>query len=186
MKGAKHESIKNTVIDCRFSILVSCAGLPFLSGAKQEFEQGLALFNAGKYEQAIPYFTKAAELDRITCKLMCTLADLILASRWAEAIGPLKTAYRISPTETRKETRTFSPTPCSVLESSPLGTGTTRRIDHLKEGLTLDPSSTKIKDELVKAWVTYGGKLFTQGNFGEAISAFEHALQLSPISLTLT
>jgi hypothetical protein len=29
-------------------LLVSCAGLPFLSGAKQEFEQGLALFNAGK------------------------------------------------------------------------------------------------------------------------------------------
>jgi hypothetical protein len=29
-------------------------------------------------------------------------------------------------------------------------------------------------------------KLFTQGNFGEAISAFEQALQLSLISLTLT
>jgi len=56
-------------------------------------------------------------------------------------------------------------------------------IDHLKEGLTLDPSSAKVKDELVKAWTAYGGKLSTQGNFGEAISAFEQALQLSPNQL---
>jgi len=56
-------------------------------------------------------------------------------------------------------------------------------IDHLKEGLTLDPSSAKVKDELVKAWTAYGGKLFAQGNFGEAISAFEQAFQLSPNQL---
>jgi Flp pilus assembly protein TadD len=56
-------------------------------------------------------------------------------------------------------------------------------IDHLKEGLTQDPSSAKVKGELVKAWTAYGGRLFTQGNFGEAISAFEQALQLSPNQL---
>jgi tetratricopeptide (TPR) repeat protein len=168
-----------------FSILVSCAGLPFLSGAKQEFEQGLALFNAGKYEQAIPYFTKAAELDQNYVQAYVYLGrSYISLGRWGEAIGPLKTAYRISPTETRKEASNF-------LSDALLGAGIQSfmngdyktAIDHLKEGLTLDPSSAKIKDELVKAWVTYGGKLFTQGNFGEAISAFEQALQLSPNQL---
>ena len=168
-----------------FSILVSCAELPYLSGAKQEFEQGLALFNTGKYEQAIPYFTKAAELDQNYVQAYVYLGrSYISLGRWGEAIGPLRTAYRISPTETRKEATNF-------LTDALVGAGIQSfrngdyktAIDHLKEGLTLDPRSAKVKDELVKAWTAYGGKLFTQGNFGEAISAFEQALQLSPNQL---
>ena len=166
-------------------VLVSCAGLPFLSGAKQEFEQGLALFNAGKYEQAIPYFTKAAELDQNFVQAYVYLGrSYISLGRWGEAIGPLRTAYRISPTETRKEATSF-------LSDALVGAGIQSfrngdyktAIDHLKEGLTLDPGSAKITNELVKAWTAYGGKLFTQGNYGEAISAFEQALHLSPNQL---
>jgi len=165
--------------------LVSCAGLPLLSGAKQEFEQGLALFNAGKYEQAIPYFTKAAELDQNYVQAYVYLGrSYISLGRWGEAIGPLRTAYRISPTETRKEATNF-------LTDALVGAGIQSfrngdyktAIDHLKEGLTLDPSSAKVKDELIKALMAYGGKLFTQGNYGEAISAFEQSLQLSPNQL---
>jgi Flp pilus assembly protein TadD len=168
-----------------FLVLVSCAGLPFVSGAKQEFEQGLALFNAGKYEQAIPYFTKAAELDPNYVQAYVYLGrSYISLGRWGEAIGPLRTAYRISPTETRKEAMNF-------LTDALVGAGIQSfrngdykaAIDHLKEGLTLDPSAAKVKDVLVKAWTAYGGKLFAQGNFGEAISAFEQALQLSPNQL---
>ena len=166
-------------------VLVSCAGLPFLSGAKQEFEQGLALFNAGKYEQAIPYFTKAAELDQNYVQAHVYLGrSYISLGRWGEAIGPLRTAYRISPTETRKEATSF-------LSDALVGAGIQSfrngdyktAIDHLKEGLTMDPGSAKITNELVKAWTAYGGKLFTQGNYGEAISAFEQALHLSPNQL---
>jgi len=156
--------------------------MPFLSGAKQEFEQGLALFNAGKYEQAIPYFSKAAESDPNYVQAYIYLGrSYISLGRWSEALGPLKTAYRISPTETRKEATSF-------LSDALVGAGIQSfrsgdyktAVEHLKEGLTLDPGSAKVKDELVKAWTAYGGKLFTQGNFGEAISAFEQALQLSP------
>jgi len=163
-------------------VLASCAGMPFLSGAKQEFEQGLALFNAGKYEQAIPYFSKAAESDPNYVQAYIYLGrSYISLGRWSEALGPLKTAYRISPKETRKEATSF-------LSDALVGAGIQSfrngdyktAVEHLKEGLTLDPGSAKVKDELVKAWTAYGGKLFTQGNFGEAISAFEQALQLSP------
>jgi tetratricopeptide (TPR) repeat protein len=156
--------------------------MPFLSGAKQEFEQGLALFNAGKYEQAIPYFSKAAESDPNYVQAYIYLGrSYISLGRWSEALGPLKTAYRISPAETRKEATSF-------LSDALVGAGIQSfrngdyktAVEHLKEGLTLEPGSAKVKDELVKAWTAYGGKLFTQGNFGEAISAFEQALQLSP------
>lgn len=168
-----------------FTVMASCAGIPFLSGAKQEFEQGLALFNTGKYEQAIPYFSKAAELDPNYVQAYIYLGrSYISLGRWGEAIGPLRTAYRLSPTETRKEATSF-------LSDALVGAGIQSfrngdyktAVEHLKEGLTLDQGSAKIKDELVKAWTAYGGKLFTQGNFGEAISAFEQALQLSPGSL---
>ena len=167
------------------TVMASCAGIPFLSGAKQEFEQGLALFNAGKYEQAIAYFSKAAELDPNYVKAYIYLGrSYISLGKWGEAIGPLRTAYRISPTETRKEATSF-------LSDALVGAGIQSfrngdyksAVEHLKEGLTLDPGSAKIKDELVKAWTAYGGKLFTQGSFGEAISAFEQALQLAPGSL---
>jgi tetratricopeptide (TPR) repeat protein len=163
-------------------VLASCAGMPFLSGPKQEFEQGLALFNAGKYEQAIPFFSKAAELDPKYVQAYIYLGrSYISLGSWGEAIGPLRTAYGISPTETRKEATSF-------LSDALVGAGIQSfrngdyktAVEHLKEGLTLDPGSMKIKDELVKAWTAYGGKLFTQGNFGEAISSFEQALQLSP------
>jgi Flp pilus assembly protein TadD len=165
-----------------FTVMASCAGMPFLSGAKQEFEQGLALFNAGKYEQAIPYFSKAAESDPNYVQAYIYLGrSYISLGRWSEALGPLKTAYRISPAETRKEAMSF-------LSDALVGAGIQSfrngdyktAVEHLKEGLTLDPGSAKVKDELVKAWTAYGGKLFTQGNFGEAISAFEQALQLAP------
>jgi tetratricopeptide (TPR) repeat protein len=167
------------------AVMASCAGIPFLSGAKQEFEQGLALFNAGKYEQAIPYFSKAAELDSNYVQAYIYLGrSYISLGKWGEAIGPLRTAYRISPTETRKDATSF-------LSDALVGAGIQSfrngdyktAVEHLKEGLTLDPGSAKIKDELVKAWTAYGGKLFTQGSFGEAISAFEQALQLAPGSL---
>ena len=44
-------------------VLYSCAGLLIGSDARQEFEKGLALFNAGNYEQAAPHFVKATELE---------------------------------------------------------------------------------------------------------------------------
>ncbi len=166
-------------------VLASCAGMPFLSGAKQEFEQGLALFNAGKYEQAIPYFSKAAELDANYVQAYIYLGrSYISLGRWSEAIGPLRTAYRISPTETRKEATSFLSDALVGAGIQSFRNGDYRAaVDHLTEGLTLDPGSAKITDALVKAWTAYGGKLFTQGNFGEAISAFEQALQLSPTEL---
>ena len=178
-------ALRKILLIVSFAIIASCAGIPFLSGAKQEFEQGLALFNAGKYEQAIPYFSKAAELDPNDVQAYIYLGrSYISLGKWGEAIGPLRTAYRISPTETRKEATSF-------LSDALVGAGIQSfrngdyktAVEHLKEGLTLDPGSAKIKDELVKAWTAYGGKLFTQGSFGEAISAFEQALQLSPGSL---
>ena len=44
-------------------VLCSCAGLFIGLDAQREFEKGLALFNAGNYEQAVPHFVKATELE---------------------------------------------------------------------------------------------------------------------------
>jgi hypothetical protein len=45
------------VLICVALLLGSCAMMPgFVSDAQVEFEQGLALFNSGKYQEAIPRF----------------------------------------------------------------------------------------------------------------------------------
>ena len=86
------------------SVICSCAGVPFFSGAGQEFEQGLAKFNSGKYEEALPHFSKATDLDSGYAKAYLYLGRCYLGlHRWTEAIPPLRTAYRLSPEEMKKE-----------------------------------------------------------------------------------
>lgn len=57
------KSVRFSALFILVIFLVSCAGVQPFSGAGQEFEKGLALFNAGKYEPASEHFKKAGELD---------------------------------------------------------------------------------------------------------------------------
>jgi len=54
---------KLLVLVCAVLILGACAGAQIFPTAESEFEKGIALFNEGKYEQALPYFIKATEMD---------------------------------------------------------------------------------------------------------------------------
>jgi tetratricopeptide (TPR) repeat protein len=68
------------------------------------FDQGLALFNQGNFEASIPYFRRASEEDPNSAEAYFYLGRAHLSSRhWREAIQPLRTAYRLSPENTRQE-----------------------------------------------------------------------------------
>ncbi len=85
-------------------MLASCAGLRIFSQAQSEFDQGLASFNHGRYEEAIPRFQKATEIDPNFAQAYLYLGRTYLSLRkWREAIPPLRTALRLSPDETEKE-----------------------------------------------------------------------------------
>jgi len=163
-------------------LLTACAGLLISPNAKQEFELGLALFNRGKYADALPHFQKATELEPEYTKAFIYLGRSHLnMGQWFEAIPPLRTAYSLSPAKTKKEAVNFLLDAFigGALEALKKG-NFKQSTSYLKEALDIDPESADVKTELVKAGVAYGGQLLSEGNFPDAISQFSEALQYSP------
>ena len=164
------------------SIIYSCAGMPFFTGAGQEFEQGLTKFNLGKYTEAIPHFTKATELDSEYTDAYLYLGRCYLSlARWIEAVPPLRTAHRLSPGKTEQEI-------LNLLFDAVIGAAGHEfrignfgsSINYLKEGLILVPGSEKAKVKLTESLIALGGKSISEGNFHDAIPIFKEALSLSP------
>jgi tetratricopeptide (TPR) repeat protein len=101
--------------------------------------------------------------------------------RWLDAIPPLRTAYRLSPTETKKET-------LDVLLEALLAAATDAfekrnfqvALSHLREGLSLSPKSAPFQHQLIDSLIGFGGQLLSQGKFSEAISAYKEVIGLSP------
>lgn len=176
---------KKSLIAASIFIMSSCAGLGIFSGAKHEFDQGLDQFNRGRYEEAIPHFERATEMDPDFAKAHLYLGRSYLhLGKWLNALGPLRTALRLSPTESRKQV-------IDILLDALLGAASyelkrgnfPKGIGYLKEVLGLDPQSDRGTKELVGALMGYGGKLLSEGNAVEAIVAFSEAVKLSPHNL---
>lgn len=164
-----------------FCLLISCAGL-WIRSATDEFEQGMAFFNQGNYENAVPHFRKAAELDPNFGKAYLYLGRSYLNLRkWGEAIPALRTAFRLAPDEFRKEV-------LNMLVDALLGAADSQfkkgnfleSINYLKEGLSLDPQSIQIKNELNSTLIDFGNHLISLGNIKDAIATFSEAVELSP------
>jgi len=159
-----------------------CAALGIFRTAQYEFDQGLALFNRGKYEEAIPHFGRAIELDPDFARAHLYLGRSHLnLGKWREAIVPLRTAMRLSPDEFKKEI-------VDVLLDALLHAGLFElkggnfqdSIGFFREALDLQPQSARAKNELAGALIGYGGALLSQGKMTDAVAAFKEALQLSP------
>ncbi len=164
-------------------LLSACAQLSSaLSNAEQEFDTGLGLFNRGQYEKAVPHFIKATELESEYTQAYLYLGRSYLnLGRFGEAIQPLRTAYRLAPAETQKEMSSFLLDAILSFGMGELKKGNFKAgIAHLKEGLALDPDSTKVQGELVKGLITYGTTLLAQGKPSAAISSFQEAISIAP------
>ncbi len=162
-------------------ILSSCAGL-FLSGAEREFEEGLALFNRGLYEEAIVHFNKSTELDPMFPKPYLYLGRSYLnLGRWAEAVQPLRTAFRLAPAETKGEVVNLLFDALFGAAVSDFKKGDFKNsIGFLKEALQYEPSSGKAVNELVMVLIAQGGNLLSEGKTREAIDSFSEAIRMSP------
>jgi tetratricopeptide (TPR) repeat protein len=84
--------------------LGSCATLRHFQVGQATFEQGLALFDQGKFQEAIPYFQRAtADNPDFGQAYLYLGRSYVGARRWRDAIPPLRAAYRLSPAETKEE-----------------------------------------------------------------------------------
>lgn len=165
--------------------LAACAGLGVRTPSRAAFETGLTLFHQGKYNDAIPHFVKATELDAEFGQAYLYLGRSYLnVQRWLEALAPLRTAWRLSPGDTQKEM-------VSILLDALLGAAGARlsqgqfqeSVSLFKEALTLAPDSDQVKQPMLGALLAYGGQLLSQGNASEAVSAYTEATQLAPQSV---
>ncbi len=166
-------------------VLSSCAGVGVRSDAQSEFDLGLALFNRGKYEEAIPHFERATEIDPDFARAYLHLGRSYLnLSRWLEAIPPLRTAFRLSPDESKKEV-------VNVLVDALFGAALSEltkgnfptSVAFLREVLQLEPQSVRARNELVVALVALGGELLSEEKAVEAIAAYTEAVELSTNNL---
>jgi tetratricopeptide (TPR) repeat protein len=81
------------------SLTSSCATLN-----QGNFDQGMSLFNQGRFAAAIPYFEAATEDDPNSAQAYFYLGRAhISQSNWRAAIQPLRTAFRLAPREAQQE-----------------------------------------------------------------------------------
>ena len=174
-----------TVVILSICSLTACAGLGIRTDSRAAFETGLTLFNQGKYNDAIPHFAKATELDAEFGQAYLYLGRSYLnVQRWFDALSPLRTAWRLSPGETQKEM-------VSILLDTLLGAAGARlsqgnfqeSVSLLKEALALAPNADQVKQPMLGALLAYGGQLLSQGNASEAVSAYAEATQLAAQSV---
>jgi Flp pilus assembly protein TadD len=166
------------------SCLVSCAGLNLPGSSQSAFETGLGLFNQGKYEDAIPHFVKATEIDPEFGRAYLYLGRSQLnLRRWAEALTPLRTAYRLAPEQTRQEAVEILIDALIGAGGASLAKGNLREaVSLFREAFTLAPESERVKMPLADALLQSGTQLLSQGKASEAVSAFQEVTKLAPTS----
>jgi tetratricopeptide (TPR) repeat protein len=161
---------------------MACASLGPHSDAEKAFEAGLALFNQGQYDKAVPQFVTATERNPEFGRAYLYLGRSYLSlRRWGDAIPPIRSALNFSPKETKKEV-------VNLLVDALLGAAVSNvkqgnfqaSIAQLQEVLTLSPQSAPAKQHLVSAFLGSGGQLLSQGKLSDALNAFQEVTQLAP------
>ena len=163
-------------------MLTGCVSFGIFNSAEREFEKGRGFFNRGLYDEAIPHFQRATELDLnyVDAYIYLGRSHLNMA-RWAQAIPPLRTAFRLSPARTQGEI-------LDILIDALVGAARTEfksgnypgAISHLQEGLQLKSRSDELTSQLVTVIIAQGRELLSQGRYKDAISSFSEAIRLSP------
>ena len=86
------------------ALFLSCAGTGEKPDAQSEFDKGISLFNRGIYDEAAAHFERATEMDSdFGLAYLYIGRSYLNLGKWREALPPLRTAYRISPEETKAE-----------------------------------------------------------------------------------
>lgn len=86
------------------ALLSACASIRSLTPGHDSFEEGMALFNQGQFDSAVPYFKKSTLENPKSAQAYLYLGrSYISLGQWKSAVQPLRTAFRLSPYEARDE-----------------------------------------------------------------------------------
>lgn len=151
-----------------------------------EYDKGIALFNQGKYQEAVPHFEKATRIDPDYYSAYLYLGRCYLnLKQYTNAVQPLRTAYRLSPAEFQKEIFDMLLDALFGAATSAVKQGSVdEAIGYFKYVLTLDARSDKAKEELARLYIARAGDLLKQGNIDEAVRAYSDVLKVTPNNVT--
>ena len=84
--------------------LSSCSSTGRWGSHRDVFETGLALFQQGRFAEAIPYLEDATHINPKDGQAFFYLGRAYISqSKWRQAISPLRTAFRLSPRDAQEE-----------------------------------------------------------------------------------
>ena len=182
-RGQRKRSINVIIAIVLTSLmLASCAGLRVSGEAQSEFDKGLALFNRGQFAEAIPYFEKAVSLepDFYQAHLYLGRSHLNLHA-YGKALAPLRTAYRLSPNDFKREVVDLLIDALLGAAFSELKDGNIQTsLSYIREVLSVGPQAQRIKDDLSRLLVAVGTELFKSGNVRDAVKEYTEAIKTNP------
>jgi len=163
-------------------LFTSCAGLRTGNSALIEFEKGLSLFNRGKYDKATSHFIRATELDPDYTKAYIYLGrSYIGLKQWHSALHPLRTAYRISPDQAKKEVSNLLIDTLFILVIAEIRKGNFDSSNaYLSEYLQLNKSLGNSYNQIVSFLITFAAQELKRGNLTNTVSALKLALNIDP------
>ncbi|MBA4417427.1 MAG: hypothetical protein C0392_05915 [Syntrophus sp. (in: bacteria)] len=180
-----HKAIRvMLLLICLAFILASCGGMGFKAESQSEFESGMAFFNQGKHNDAAEHFEKATKENPDFANAYLYLGRTYLnLGDYSKAIPALRTAYRLSPEEVKKQAFDLLLDALFNASSREWDKGQfNSAIDYLKEAFELDPKSQRAKDDLTKALINLGTIILNSGDVMEAIKEYNEAIKVSPNS----
>jgi Flp pilus assembly protein TadD len=153
-------------------LLAGCAGL-MQDSIESLIRQGIELFMAGQYDQAITKFVQVIQRDPRSWTAFLYLARSYVAKgAWGDAIASGRKALELAPNSAEVMT---------ALADALLGAGTdalrrrqvSEAIGHLVEYVRLRPSDAQ-------GYLNLGKAYLESGNVGGAMGAFRRVLELNP------
>ncbi len=162
--------------------LFACAGAFVSPAARADFEAGLALFNQGKFAEALPYFEKAvaAEPDYYEAHLYLGRTYLSMKS-FAKAVPSLRTAYRLSPQDFKGQIVDILIDALLGAAFSEVRTGNYEgSLSYLRELMSVEPKAKKVKEDISNVLVAVATSLLMKGDVRDAVKLFGEAVTENP------
>jgi tetratricopeptide (TPR) repeat protein len=177
------QPINLTIVMLLVSLLFSsCAGLRINSESQYAHEQGFTLFSQGRFSEAIPCFEKALSLepDFYQAHLYLGRSHLNLRA-YGKALKPLRSAFRLSPDDFKGEVADLLVDALLGAALSELKEGNIQTsLSYIREVLSTDPKSKKVKDDLSRVLVAVAMELFKSGKVREAVKEYMEAIKANP------